>query len=1364
MALQQVTSVANKGYMVNDNNDSLKIYSGGGGYSSPLKTSSTTTTSKSSNYTSFDDFKSSKYTNISSNHPLYPGIVGSNSQCSLFPNKPQVYIIDGNKLSGEGATYFNNGKVWHTHTINNKIYELVYYNNTYWYKIKGATAKVSTTNNSALESLLKITEVLKNTLVEENSVQIDETIKEEPVKTVSPVVSYTTTNTTATSYKGKTVLPQNKNIIEVITNNIDIINKQDKKSEINFNDLVSKGKLSFQTKVNVSYSYTYNLVNIVPNPLYNELINNKYNDELYATGDLNGEINTTYLKLNKQNIVNNISKNYYLPSIGELGISMENIQIINDSIDALGEEYSDCKIPYDAIIASSTLYSSTPVTNENYHITNNLNNVWCFNNKEAEITYKPISNKFTIIPFYKFKNNMVINLDEEVEDVVINSIITIELESSNYYEPNSPIHNFKFPNILVKNKATDFNTSNWFDHPFNSKYFFNILFPEVQDYISLGDNFTDLHDDYLSYYIYHSKQYSGEIKDIDNNYNILISESTSKPIYSYYNIEDNTYCQQDIQSNNGILLPSYIINHITEKTYNRETDSINTYQVGKNQITYAYYSSNDGTNNTIYSYNIDVNTSDFWKRYLIYNTIIYNNHMVLMPIIGSGENNYNFKKNKTEVLLYVSIPSSCTDFTCKMNNTTDCNIYVSKYENIKEFAIYCVEFNFKVDTPTDNVLIFSCKYQNQTITKKYFYSIYSLTMSSTLDNKTSTYFNIDNYYVAKDPYYWWQINKWNKLYSNWTSPNYVNYSYHIQNGKSKPYASSYSYIYYDSFGKLFDASYMKTNVKFIAYYYEGNDLAKRFSYATLDNYTKTTYLQSKYSNTFSYLSYSYFNIMYDMSYMINYIGRHIGINNSGTVLERGLRVDRLIDNDVDIKSKKLPMKFDGDILSSDMDPQNNSINYSLYIYNEFKPNHDYHLFTINTYFNNVLYNNSDMINNIMNSEDLIFKPIVRINRTVDDFGIYNDLIFEYLTADIQYINRVNNTQNTKVLVNNFNDDGSYLATGFTIYNDNSTYLNYTYNDPRPLSDIIWNITRPAPGSTGNADIHNNFSLNIPIVGAKQSICFGMDMIEYIKCGMFMKHDENDNITSADYSLNNDKLFYYYNYVFSDYLFLYNNTNGVVTLLMTDPSLSLVSKQHALIQLKPKEWRLYYPNNFNYSVVSNHDIIEGSKIYNIKLVNKTSNIKNIIYDYYKFGELNESFENLKIDSNHSNKLCTQSGFKLVTYLMNLYNNYINNQYTNLDDPYQQFTNFYSEFNDINTEDRKRIYSKETNEINISIKNYNQNKAGHLIVINTNKVMKEDIFYKKNYAYVNIGKFIGKFPFEEESNSPIIGPIIGPSGHQ
>lgn len=105
-----------------------------------------------------------KKINIPSNHLLWPGIIGTYKKCALLNFAP-VNIVDGSKLSGQGAQIFNNAKVWHTHPIINsdlnlinkanisnavnQVYELVYTNdNTYFYRKQGDKAKETTSTST----------------------------------------------------------------------------------------------------------------------------------------------------------------------------------------------------------------------------------------------------------------------------------------------------------------------------------------------------------------------------------------------------------------------------------------------------------------------------------------------------------------------------------------------------------------------------------------------------------------------------------------------------------------------------------------------------------------------------------------------------------------------------------------------------------------------------------------------------------------------------------------------------------------------------------------------------------------------------------------------------------------------------------------------------------------------------------------------------------------------------------------------------------------------------------------------------------------------------------------------------------------
>lgn len=179
-------------------------------------------------------------------------------------------------------------------------------------------------------------------------------------------------------------------------------------TNINYDSLNQSGKLRFDDSGNEIASSTYNLINIIPNPLYNNYLNDKFNNKLYVTSDFNGVENTSYLLNSQTNIANNIRKDMYLPSIGELGIAVENISLINEKIrevcytsyNILGfgnleDSINNCIISYNTTIPSSSLYSSNT---QNY-----TNNVWCIDTEKGKISYVSIGTQFNIIPFYIYK-------------------------------------------------------------------------------------------------------------------------------------------------------------------------------------------------------------------------------------------------------------------------------------------------------------------------------------------------------------------------------------------------------------------------------------------------------------------------------------------------------------------------------------------------------------------------------------------------------------------------------------------------------------------------------------------------------------------------------------------------------------------------------------------------------------------------------------------------------------------------------------------------------------------------------------------------------------------------------------------------
>ena len=182
---------------------------------------------------------------------------------------------------------------------------------------------------------------------------------------------------------------------------------------------LSQTNTNYENNKSNIVSYTYNLVNIMPNPLYNNYINKDYDNELYITSDLDGITNTSYLKFSKNNIANKISDDMYIPSIGELGIVVENIHKINTKISYLNNKISIANqtqlsyasyfsyISYNTIIPSSSLYSSQNIKHTYYTVENNINNVWCVNTANGEISYKPTSMEFNVIPFYTYNTHVI---------------------------------------------------------------------------------------------------------------------------------------------------------------------------------------------------------------------------------------------------------------------------------------------------------------------------------------------------------------------------------------------------------------------------------------------------------------------------------------------------------------------------------------------------------------------------------------------------------------------------------------------------------------------------------------------------------------------------------------------------------------------------------------------------------------------------------------------------------------------------------------------------------------------------------------------------------------------------------------------
>lgn len=914
--------------------------------------------------------------------------------------------------------------------------------------------------------------------------------------------------------------------------------------------------------------YYDNISNVIPNPLHNNIINYNYSSYKFATSDLNGEENTKYLKRSKTNISNILNDNFYIPSIGELGISMENVQVINDSIENLGDGYEKYKLDDNKIYVSSTLHSSQNIYNKEYQITNNLNNVWNFNTSNAKISYNLITNNYNLLSFYRFDTNILTELDLNNEDITLNSInkfVNYELTVNNikyYCEYNNPIdvdYSSSYIKLEHAKKLEDYDLNYWKLNPFSAKYFYTIINPECKDIIK-------------------------------NNF------------YNYYNTfkDENTFV---LKSGNSYLMNTSRIGYISNNGVNYIPDK-------KEGTIMAYMST---------------------YTHLYYNLPIYDNNLVLIPTIGSGENNYNVKKYYSICEFYLVVPKLIDYLKI---NVEDCEITKRIFLELGSFNMYYIKLSFNAHYPNSNVIEFITRYNSVDYSRKYYFSIYGCNISSVLssDNNLSTYIDINNYYVARHSYGWW----FNQGDKNGLSINKIN-------------------------GKFCYSNPIQRGVNL----YDYPELYKNFLIYNSD----------------------YFKCNYDLSYLVNNISKSLNIG-YGTSNNRGLRVERIIDNDTilanQVSGSNMVFELRNNIYNASIPsninsngylfPYNIQVNnhiigneekeelksfkfidsdvnyplleknwwlfkYSYYKSSKYELSYNYHLFNINSYNyynnslnklkeydvtetsipqqavyneNNIIFNNTSTYNNslsyYLNYNDLLnYIPVLRLYRTKDQYGIHNDLIF------------------------------AYLYNSFKIYN-HPNYLNYielantnkSFNSP--VERYCVKTKNPKNSSQLYVKYLNKFNLNIPIVGSKQSLCLNM------------------NLETEPLKLFRDKSNHYY--LYSDYIFIYNNTKEDIEILMDDESLSLIDNRKAVFKINSGELKVYYPNNFNYNATYKE---YKNEIYNIRLYNKSSN--NIKFNIINIGNLN-----LDIQECIDNNIYIEDliGYKYICYLNYLYDTFKNRE--------------------------------------------------------------------------------------------------------
>ena len=274
---------------------------------------------------------------------------------------------------------------------------------------------------------------------------------------------------------------------------------------------------------------------------------------------------------------------------------------------------------------------------------------------------------------------------------------------------------------------------------------------------------------------------------------------------------------------------------------------------------------------------------------------------------------------------------------------------------------------------------------------------------------------------------------------------------------------------------------------------------------------------------------------------------------------------------------------------------NNVNGDTYYIYNNY---HDKFETVSYTYFNSN-YDLSYLVNNIctqMKIKDYstsIYRGL-RVDRLIDSDTIFNNqtininnTCYSLSYYEFNWLDDQNNltylyhTLPLHIILVNRENDINYNSYVPILRTYRSVDVNGIYND------LIFS----KPFVRNNSNINNSeIYMNIPIVGAKQSLCLALD------------------IPSQD--IFNGALEYY---SFTDYLFIYNNTNIILSIIISDPSLSLVSNYRTTIHIQPNEMKIYYPNNFNYN-----DTLEENKnnIYTIKLLNSKNEYANINFNTIK----------------------------------------------------------------------------------------------------------------------------------------------------
>lgn len=805
---------------------------------------------------------------------------------------------------------------------------------------------------------------------------------------------------------------------------------------------------------------------IIPQPLVKDndtnkyILNENYNNILFATSDLNGYTNTKYIEqyYNNTDISEYLNSYYYIPTISELGLAFQNINKINQNSE---NDYLDKG--HSKVFLSSTTEN---IINKSFWIYDNkYGNILPYSNyiNKSDNIYTVFFKKFDSDTLIEQDISSTINNDENINYINNFEVDNVEVLSYMYYtnynstnlenNPNCPYYFMQYRmaySYLIEESEPLFsywlygnNTINDFSEN-NMSYIYdqyektigeNGVFTENQN--NIHNNFFDIKNPPTGTYIF---PISYNINNVNNKQEVTININPYAQYVKDYTNTNITYFDPYGFKFYFILPFEYLFNKI--KTEIKEYYKYNTSIIPENDyITYLKYSVTDRyvrghVPNSDYNptyYYVPINNGDSMVKLKFINTINGNKFPgSYKPTVNSFNtlefSEFTFPFRLSELLLF-------TFFTEKEIN--DMNIKFNY-------------FNISANCSPSNIYQ-EWKYASSSNPKAH----YEYYLKENISNYTSDSF-ILNYDHGKT------IRQYIKDHylQNLSNTEFKNL------GKKKPIIQSLE-MFLDLFGSIFYKS-SATNYQYNNFF--------AYSYIYNNNHYSNYQILYAINELSSNLSYKYKTIYYykyendDVNYVDNQRKRFYNIS---PIKYKQSSLDILSNNDIEKYSFNniltLSMKYNG------IDENNN---FSLYYYtkdalifickktkftNLEKLNKNINSITFSLFFGSNNKDFTSVINNLTIIHDMTF------NIYFDTKNIYRLLINNEKILNNNILNHYN-------FLSENNSTGKIENNGFSYYfiKDNidiNTYLSQfsninhiitTWNNSHYISSPRWNGANNAP--------------------------------------------------------------------------------------------------------------------------------------------------------------------------------------------------------------------------------------------------------------------------------------------------------------